>query len=116
MDFTKLRRARRVTVDLGEIGEMWVEYVPRRWDAAFVEEHNAILADEERAEGVGIERGRERYLYTLARLLVGWDITDDGSPVPVNRQTVEALDDAVLFLIYRTVRADIEAEEHEKNS
>lgn len=116
MDLTKLRRARRVTVDLGEIGEMWVEYVPRRWDAAFVEEHNAILTEEEHAEGVGIEKGRERYLYTLARLLVGWDITEDGQSVPVTRQALETLDDAVLFLAYRAVRADIEAEEQAKNS
>lgn len=113
MDFSRIRRTRKVQVAVG--GESFaVEYAPRRWNADFVEKHNALLEEEQ--EGNIVLVGRERYIFTLAWMLEGWEITDAGETVPVTEDFLAQVEDVFLFAMYSAVRNDIEAREEAKNS
>lgn len=113
MDFEKIRRVRLVNVKIaGDVVK--IEYAPRRWDSAFVEAHNALLDSEDEQRGFP-ERGRERYLYTLNQVATGWDITQEGMPLPLNEEILCQVDDIYLFAFYSAIRQDVENREEEKN-
>jgi hypothetical protein len=114
MDFAKIKRTRRVEVQIGE-DTLHLDYIPRRWDAVLVEKHNALLAEEDEHAPFP-ERGRERYVTTLERVVEKWDITQDGQPVEVCEAFLRQVEDAYLLAMYGAVRADIEAREEAKNS
>jgi len=113
MELKQIRCVRRVEIVVGG-NRFWLDYVPRRWDAAFVEGHNALVASEDPGTPF-LERGRERYVYTLIRVATGWDITQDGEPVPLTEEVLRQVDDVYLLAMYSAVRSDVEQGEEEKN-
>jgi hypothetical protein len=113
MDIAKIKRTRRVQVTVGD-ESFWIEYIPRRWDLAFVEQHNALLT-EESEDADPATRGRARYLYTLSTVLDDWDITQDGKRLPVSPDMLATVEDLYLLAMYMAIRVDIEEREKEKN-
>jgi len=114
MEFEKIKRVRRVTVTLGD-ESFWMNYVPRRWNKAFVDRHNEMIEEENKDLEI-IERGRERFIFTLVAVVDNWDICQDGTAVDVSEEFLRQVDDNWLFLMYWAVRSDIEDEDQAKNS
>jgi hypothetical protein len=118
MDLKKIKRLRRVEVEVSSSEKdekFYLDYIPRRWNAAFVEGHNTLL-EEENVETQFPERGRERYIYTLSKVVEEWDITQDGERVPVSEAFLREIDDLYLYAMYNAVRQDLEVRETAKNS
>jgi hypothetical protein len=113
MDITKIKRTRRVEVTVGD-ESFWVEYVPRRWDNTFVEQHNAILA-EEPEDTTDIAPARQRFIFTILAVADAWDITQDEVQLPITDETLTSIDDLYLYSIYKSIREDIEERAKEKN-
>jgi hypothetical protein len=105
MDITKIKRVRKVEVQIGE-ESFWVEHNPWKWDKQFSEEHNRLLEEEDENQDRA-ERGRERYIFTLAGVLEDWDITQNGEKAPICEQVLRDLADFALFEIYFAVRQDL---------
>ncbi len=103
----KLKRVRVVTIPWGD-ETISLSYIPRRWDASFVERHNALVETEQ-------DGGRERYIFTLLTMLHGWDVTNDGAPATITEGLLGQFDDPVLLVMYLAIRRDIEASEEKKS-